>query len=70
MWLRIIGVVLVLLVFAVVGFAYKYGFIFNPSPTEPPKEKSMYEFSMKNIDGSDVKFDAYKAFGVRNIVLL
>ena len=60
MWLRIIGVVLVLFVFAVVGFAYKYGFIFNPSPTEPPKEKSMYEFSMKNIDGSEVKLETYK----------
>ncbi len=58
--LKIIGVVLVLLVFAVVGFAYKYGFILNPSPTEPPNVSSVYEFKMKNIDGSEVKLEAYK----------
>lgn len=45
---------------AIAGAAYRYGFIFNPSPTEPPKEKSMYEFTMKDIDGKDVKLDAYK----------
>jgi glutathione peroxidase len=58
--LKIIGVVVVLLVLAVVGMAYKYGFIFNPSPTEPPKEKSLYEFSMKNIDGNETKLETYK----------
>lgn len=42
------------------SLAYGYGFIFNPSPTEPPKERSMYEFTMKDIDGNDVKLDAYK----------
>lgn len=58
--LKILAVVLVL-AFAGIGLlAYSYGFIFNPSPTEPPKERSMYEFTMKNIDGSDVKLDAYK----------
>ncbi len=40
--------------------AYFYGFIFNPSPADPPKEKSMYEFTMKDIDGTDVKLDTYK----------
>jgi glutathione peroxidase len=57
---KIIGVVVILLVAAVVGMAYKYGFIFNPSPTEPPKEKSLYEFSMKNIDGNETKLEIYK----------
>ena len=28
--------------------------------SEPPKERSMYEFTMKDIDGKDVKLDAYK----------
>jgi glutathione peroxidase len=60
MWIKIIGVVVVLLVFAVVGFAYRYGFIMNPSPSEPPNVASVHDFKMKNIDGSEVKLDAYK----------
>lgn len=60
MWLKIIGVVVVLLVFAVVGFAYKYGFILNPSPSEPPNVSSIYDFKLKNIDGSEVKLETYK----------
>ena len=58
--LKILGLVFVLGVAAIAGAAYRYGFIFNPSPTEPPKEKSMYEFTMKDIDGNDVKLAAYK----------
>ncbi len=58
--LKIIGVFGVLFVIGGVVAAYAYGFIFNPSPTEPPKEKSMYEFEMKDIDGNSVKLDAYK----------
>lgn len=58
--LKILGVVLFLAVAALGVLAYSYGFIFNPSPTKPPKEKHMYEFTMKNIDGQDVKLDTYK----------
>lgn len=58
--LKIIGSIIVLGAGAVSGAAYYFGFILNPSPTEPPKEKSMYEFTMKNIDGTDIKLDAYK----------
>ncbi|MGI8884033.1 MAG: glutathione peroxidase [Pyrinomonadaceae bacterium] len=43
-----------------IGAAYALGFIFNPSPKNPPTQKSMYEFMMKDIDGKDVKLDAYK----------
>jgi glutathione peroxidase len=60
MWIKIIGVVVVLLALTVVAFAYRYGFIMNPSPTEPPNVSSVYDFKMKNIDGSEVKLDAYK----------
>jgi glutathione peroxidase len=60
MLIKILGVVLVIGLISVVAFAYKFGFIMNPSPTEPPSEKSIYEFSMKDIDGKDVKLDAYK----------
>lgn len=58
--LKIVGAVVVLLGIGVFAAAYSFGFIFNPSPIDPPKEKSMYEFTMKNIDGQDVKLDAYK----------
>lgn len=54
------AVVIVTLAVAAIGAAYKYGMIFNPSPTEPRKEKSMHEFTVKNIDGQDIKLDAYK----------
>ena len=45
---------------AVAGAAYKFGFILNPSPTTPPREKSALEFTMRDIDGKAVKLDAYK----------
>jgi len=58
--MKIIGGV-ILICFIGVGIgAYALGFIFNPSPTEPPKEKSVYEFTMKDIDGNDVKLNKYK----------
>lgn len=57
---KLIGALAVLLVVVVVGAAYSLGFILDPSPSNPPKEKSVYEFSMKNIDGQDVKLNTYK----------
>ena len=57
---KIVAVVLGLGAAAIAGAAYHSGFIFNPSPTEPPKERHIYDFTMKNIDGQDVKLDAYK----------
>lgn len=47
-----------------IAAAYRLGFIFNPSPTARPAEKSMYEFTLKDIDGKDVKLDAYKGKAV------
>lgn len=58
--LKVTGVVLILLSVVAFAAAYSMGIIFDPSPVDPPKEKSMYEFSMKNIDGQDVKLNAYK----------
>ncbi|MBK9153008.1 MAG: glutathione peroxidase [Chloracidobacterium sp.] len=34
--------------------------VLNPSPGKPPKERSMYEFSMKDIDGRVVPLEVYK----------
>ena len=58
--IKVISIVLVLAAVGLAAGAYKFGFIMNPSPTDPPKEKSMYEFTMKDIDGNPVKLDAYK----------
>ncbi|MFM9905352.1 MAG: glutathione peroxidase [Pyrinomonadaceae bacterium] len=58
--MKIIAVVLILAAVAIAAGAYKFGFIFNPSPSTPVSEKSMYEFTMRDIDGQDVKLDAYK----------
>ncbi len=57
---KIIAVILVVTVVAIAGGAYKLGFILNPSPSEPANEKSALEFTMRNIDGKDVKLDDYK----------
>lgn len=60
-WIAIatIGVVVTAGV-AAAGAAYHYGFVFNPSPEKAPPEKSVYEFTLKNIDGQEVKLDQYK----------
>lgn len=50
----------VLLLIGGIGTAYAFGFIFNASPNVLLKEKSLYEFSMTDIDGKNVKLDAYK----------
>jgi len=51
---------MVVAVAALAGGAYKLGFIMNDSPTEPVAAKSVYEFTMRDIDGKNVKLDAYK----------
>lgn len=58
--LKIIVVILILAAVAAAAAAYKLGFILNPSPSAPPPEKSVYDFTMKNIDGQDINLDAYK----------
>ncbi|HMS09106.1 MAG TPA: glutathione peroxidase [Pyrinomonadaceae bacterium] len=64
--LKIILVLVAVGAAGLVAAAYKYGFIFNPSPAEPVKEKRMYEFTMKDIDGNDVSLEKYKG----NVVML
>ena len=58
--IKIVGVVIALLVIVMVGVAYGYGLIFNPTPTTPVNAASVYDFTMKDIDGNDVKLDRYK----------
>lgn len=60
---RVLWTALVLVALGGVGifaFAYKNGMVLNPSPGKPPKERSMYEFSMKDIDGRVVPLEVYK----------
>jgi len=58
--LKIAGVIVVLLFIAAVAVAYAYGLILNPTPTEPVNAASVYDFTLKDIDGNDVKLDKYK----------
>lgn len=58
--LKIAGIALVLLIGAAVAAAYGYGLIFNPTPTTPVAAASVYDFTLKDIDGNDVKLDKYK----------
>jgi glutathione peroxidase len=58
--IKIGSVILVFAVASAIGAAYQFGFILDPSPTSPPPEKSIYDFTVKNIDGQDVKLDTYK----------
>lgn len=60
MLLKLAVGLIVVLVVGGVGAAYALGFIFNPSPSEPPNVASVYDFKMKNIDGSEVKLESYK----------
>jgi glutathione peroxidase len=53
-------IVILVLIIGGIAAAYRLGFIFNPSPSIAPPQKSMYEFTMKDIDGNDIKLDAYR----------
>jgi glutathione peroxidase len=57
---KVVILILALAAVAVAGAAYRYGFIMNPTPTEPVKEASIYDFTMKDIDGKDVNLTSYK----------
>lgn len=58
--LKVVVLILILAAVGLAGAAYKYGFVFNPTPTAAPPQKNVYEFTMKDIDVNDVKLDAYK----------
>jgi len=60
MWKLVGGAAVAVIVSGMTIAAYACGFIFNPSPADPPKEKSVYEFTMKDIDGKDIKLNQYK----------
>lgn len=58
--LVIASIVVLTTIAGLAATAYQYGMILNPSPAAPPAETSLYEFTLKNIDGADVKLDTYK----------
>ena len=58
--LKIGTLIAVLVIVAVVSILYGYGMIFNPTPMEPVNAASVYDFTMKDIDGNDVKLEKYK----------
>lgn len=58
--LKALIVILIVVGIGIAALAYRYGFIFNPTPTTPPPQKSIYEFTMKDIDGNDMRLDTYR----------
>jgi glutathione peroxidase len=42
------------------GAAYKFGLILNPTPTDPVPEPSIYDFTLKDIDGKEVGLGSFK----------
>lgn len=60
MWWKISLSLIVLIIAGLIGTAYGLGFIFNPSPSEPPNVSSIYDFKLKNIDGAETKLETYK----------
>lgn len=56
----LMGIFATLIAACGLSVAYANGFMFYPSPADPPKERSMYEFEMKDIEGKTVRLDAYK----------
>jgi glutathione peroxidase len=59
-WVKISLVAVVAAVTAGIALAYWYGMIFNPTPSEPVNAASVYDFTMKDIDGNEVRLDRYK----------
>ena len=59
-WVKISLVAVVAAVTAGIALAYWYGMMFNPTPSEPVNAASVYDFTLKDIDGNDVKLDKYK----------
>ena len=59
-WVKISLVGVTAAVTAGVALAYWYGMIFNPTPSEQVNAASVYDFTLKDIDGNDVKLDKYK----------
>lgn len=64
--LKIGIVVAVLALVAVISILYGYGMILNPTPMEPVNAASIYDFTIKDIDGNDVKLAKYKG----NVVMI
>ena len=56
-----LGAVIVLAgVVAGVSLAYWYGMIFNPTPDAAVNAAGVHDFTLKDIDGNDVKLSQYK----------
>lgn len=63
---KIAVIVILTIIGVLVAMAYKYGLILNPSPKEPVSETSLYDFTLKDIDGNDINLGRYKG----NVILI
>jgi glutathione peroxidase len=65
-WVKISLVAVVAAVTAGIALAYWYGMVFNPTPSAAVNVASVYDFTLKDIDGNDVRLDKYKG----NVVMI
>lgn len=57
---RNIAILLVIGAFAIGATLYHYEMILNPSPTTPVTQTSIYDFTMKDIDGNEVDLGQFR----------
>ncbi len=60
MLIKITLIGLIVAALGVAAAAYKFGFIMDPSPAVPVSERSIYDFTVRDIDGKDVRLDSYR----------
>jgi len=63
---KIIAAAIIAVIGLLTVLAYRYGMIFNPTPSEPVSAVSIYDFSLKDIDGNEVKLEKFKG----NVLLI
>jgi glutathione peroxidase len=63
---KIIAAAIIAVIGLLTVLAYRYGMIFNPTPSEPVSAGSIYDFSLKDIDGNEVKLEKFKG----NVLLI
>ncbi|MBX3299278.1 MAG: glutathione peroxidase [Acidobacteria bacterium] len=58
--LKAVALIVVIAAGVALGAAYKYRLILDPSPSEPVLETSVYDFTLRDIDGVPVSLSKFK----------
>lgn len=57
---KVFLVVIALAAVSLAGVAYKFGLILNPTPVDPVAEPSIYDFTLKDLDGKEVNLGSFR----------